>query len=114
MARGKGRAKYSAKLPEKMYSYFSSFQDPGAPSFNKFARSIGITVGDLERFRKHREFEEAWRECGEIRRDYLIDCALTKRHDSSFSKFIIQYEEDAEKLRDENDGISVTLEVIEK
>ncbi len=114
MAREKGRAKYSTALPEKMYSYFNSFQSPGAPSFNKFARSIGVTVGDLERFRKHREFEEAWRECGEIRRDYLIDCALTKRHDSSFSKFIIQYEEDAEGLSDENDGISVTLEVIEK
>jgi hypothetical protein len=64
----------------------------GAPSFTKFARSIGVTREDVETFREHKEFERAYRECNEIRRDYLIDNALTRRHDPSFVKFLLTTE----------------------
>ena len=94
-----------------MYSYFISYNEPtGAPSFSKFARRISVTLEDLESFRKHREFDAAWRECSEIRRDYLIDSALSKRMDASFTKFILS---DIENGKDTEDKIHFTLEVLE-
>ena len=76
-----------------MYLYFTGYSDSfGAPSFSKFARSIGVTLEDLQSFRRRREFDAAWRECSEIRRDYLIDMALGKRADASFTKFIYALE----------------------
>ena len=91
------------------------YDGAGAPSFSKFARSIRVTLSELESFRKHKKFDEAYRECGEIRRDYLIDCALSKRSDSSFTKFLLGAEfsmgEHQEQKCDE--VLRVTLEVVE-
>ncbi len=97
-----------------MYTYFHSYCDTGAPSFSKFARSIGITLDELEGLRRHKKFDEAYRECGEIRRDYLIDNALTKRHDPSFVKFLLISEFGmGENTAPDGDRVmSVTLEVI--
>ncbi len=113
MAREKKRCKYNKDLPKRMYAFFISYSDAGAPSFVKFARSVGATLDELEGFRIHKNFDRAWRECGEIRRDYLIDCALTKRHDSSFSKFLLGAEFDMQKEENTDSGnVAVTLEVL--
>ena len=109
------KIKYSNDMPRLLYTFFISYSDGGgAPSFEKFARSIGATLDDVLQFRKHREFERAYCECNEIRRDYLIDAALTRRYDSSFSKFLLSAEfgmgeKDKEK---EDSDLNVTLEVI--
>ena len=86
------KLKYDRELPRKMYSYFTGFQDTGAPSFDKFARLIGLTLEELLAYRRNKEFDRAFRECSEIRRDYLIDTALTKRNDPSFVKFLLTVE----------------------
>lgn len=96
-----------------MYLYFTGYSDAvGAPSFQKFARSIGATLAELESFRKRPSFERAYRECAEIRRDYLIDSALSKRFDSSFTRFLLSSEcgfsEDAE-----DKALTVMLEVVD-
>ena len=103
--------KYTGDLARRMYRYFSEYSEPvGVPSFGKFARSIGITLDELTAFRKKQKFERAWRECIEIRRDYLIDMALTKRFDSSFAKFLLSLELE----NDSADGeLAVSLEVVE-
>ncbi len=80
----------------RMYLYFISYEDRGAPCFGKFARSIGITHDELMKLRGHKRFDAAYRECCEIRRDYLIDRALDKRFDPSFVKFLISEEETSE------------------
>ena len=112
MNRKKGR--YTKDLPRKMYTYFRGYSDAGAPSFTKFAMSIGATLDDIEGYRKHTEFDRAYRECSEIRRDYLIDNGLTKRTDSSFTKFVLasEFRMGEEKAGDEDRNIEVTLEVI--
>lgn len=103
--------KYQKDLAKRMYLYFAGYSDPaGVPSFGKFARSIGVTLDELSGYRKHGKFDRAWRECSEIRRDYLIDMALTKRFDSSFSKFLLSLETE-EGGGEKN--IEVSLEVIE-
>lgn len=103
--------KYQKDLAKRMYLYFAGYSDPaGVPSFGKFARSIGVTLDELSSYRKHGKFDRAWRECSEIRRDYLIDMALTKRFDSSFSKFLLSLEPE-EGGGEKN--IEVSLEVIE-
>ena len=108
------RAKYSSDLPRKMYSYFLGYSEPGLPSFSKFARSVGMTLEELVAFRGRKKFDAAWRECIEIKRDYLIDTALSKRADASFAKFLYSLE------FQENDGdnsaneLNVLLEVLEK
>lgn len=89
MKKGK---KYEKGLPRQMYSYFISHTEAEPPSFEKFARSIGLTLAELQSYRAHREFDRAWSECNEIRRDYLIDRALTKRYDASFVKFLLAWE----------------------
>ena len=81
-----------------MYSFFRSFNDPsGAPSFAKFAQAIGATVADLTSFRRYGEFDRAFIECGEIRRDYLTDKALTKQFDASTVKLLLSEREEEEK-----------------
>ena len=104
--------KYRKDLAKKMYLYFANYSEPsGIPSFDKFARSIGATLDELSAFRKKGRFDRAWRECSEIRRDYLIDMALTKRFDASFAKFLLSL--DAECGDGEASALTVSLEVLE-
>ena len=110
----KNHSKYTADLPRKLYTFFLNYDGAGAPSFSKFARSIGVTLYDIEHYRRHGEFERAYQECSEIRRDYLIDNGLVKRFDSSFTKFLLNSEFGMgdSKISDEDKEIKVTLEVI--
>ncbi len=103
--------KYREDIARKMYLYFTGYNEPaGVPSFGKFARSIGTTFEELSSFRRRAKFDRAWRECIEIRRDYLIDMALAKRFDSSFAKFLLSLESEIEGT----DGkLDVSLEVVD-
>ena len=111
----KKKTKYTDDLPRKMYTFFKNYSDIGAPSFLKFAASVNMTLADLESFRKKDKFDRAYRECSEIRRDYLIDNGLTKRFDSSFTKFILnsEFRMGEEKISDEERNIQLTLEVVD-
>ena len=110
----KNHSKYTTDLPRRLYTFFLNYDSPGVPSFSKFARSIGATLSDVESFRKHGEFERAYQECSEIRRDYLIDNGLVKRFDSSFTKFLLtsEYGMGDSKASEEDKELKVTLEVI--
>ena len=96
-----------------MYSYFvNTVTDCSCvPSFSKFARSIGVTLESLEGYRKHGEFDRAWRDCIEIRRDYLTDCAVTRRYDPSFVKFLLGLELDTVSEGEEDKTLAVTVKV---
>lgn len=98
-----------------MYSFFVNYSDVGLPSFNKFARSIGTTSEEIEKFRRHGEFERAYQECSEIRRDYLIDNALAKRFDGTVTKFLLscEFKMDKDLDNDERGRLDVTVEVLE-
>ena len=98
-----------------MYSFFVSYSGIGAPSFTKFGVSAGLTLADIERFRRYDEFERAYRECSEIRRDYLIDNALAKKNDASLTKFLLSAEfgMGEEKPDEDASSLSVVLEVVE-
>ena len=110
----KRNTKYQSDFPHRLYLFFTSYKESfGAPSFSKFARSIGVTLEDVESFREHKKFDKAYRECTEIRRDYLIDNALSKKFDSSFTKFLLSEIEDDEKCG-ENSEIKLSLKVIEE
>ena len=102
--------KYGRDLPKLLYSSFLAMVNDGVPpSFSKFARSVGMTVLELETLRgKHPQLDRAWRECIEIRRDYLIDTALTRRYDPSFVKFLLTEEGAAESCAEEI-NVSVTV-----
>ena len=105
----KRRQKYTPDMAGRLYRYFIGYDDRGLPSIPKFARSVGLTVADVEDFRRHKRFEEAYRECMEIRRDYLIDQALERRFDPSLTKFLLQ-EDDVEV---EDKEMRLVLEVKE-
>lgn len=117
MTKGKAK-KYTSDMPRKLYSFFIGYSESvGAPSFSKFARSIGVTCSDLQAFRKHAEFERAYVECNEIRRDYLIDNALSKRFDGSLTKMLtlasylmyFSLEDAGEKLGEESEEYKEAL-----
>ena len=108
--KGKNKIKYGKELPRQMYCFFRGYSEVGAPSFIKFAASIGATLGDVEGWRVHGEFDRAYRECSEIRRDYLIDNALSRRNDPSFTKFLLSAEYGIED--DAPDDLTVKLEVV--
>ena len=109
------KRRYESDLPRRLYTYFLTYSEGGAPSFSKFARSIGATLEDIEGWRGHTEFERAYRECSEIRRDYLIDNALTKRFDGSVTKFLLscEFKMDKDLDDDEKNRLDVRLEVLE-
>ena len=107
----KHHSKYTSDIPRRLYTFFLNYDGPGVPSFSKFARSIGTTLEDLESYRTHGEFDRAWRDCIEIRRDYLTDCALTRRYDPSFVKFILGIELGEEDENDEDKSLAVTVKV---
>ena len=109
------KKEYTADMPARIYAFFRDFCEGGAPSFSKFARRCGVTLSELEVWRGNEDFDRACRECGEIRRDYLIDAALTKRHDSSFSKFLLTAEFGmGEDDRSGERQLDVTIEVIDR
>lgn len=107
----KKKPKYTTDLPRRIYTYFAAYSGQGAPSLSKFAREVGITVEDIRRFReRHREFDRAIAECNEIRRDYLIDNALTRRFDPSLVKYLLENE----RIRGgDEDSLDIRLEVVE-
>ncbi len=106
------KLKYSPDLARKMYCFFRGYDDSGAPSLVKFAASVGTTTEELERFRKHKEFDRAYRECCEIKRDYLIDRALSKRFDPTFVKFLLSSEDEKDAAQD-SDSLTLHLVVTE-
>jgi hypothetical protein len=110
----KNHSKYTSDLSRKIYTFFLNYEGAGAPSFSKFARSIGVTLTDVEEYRKHREFDRAYTECSEIRRDYLIDNGLVKRFDSSFTKFLLnsEYGMGESKASESDKELEVRIEVI--
>ena len=115
MTKGKAK-KYTSDMPRKLYSFFLGYSESlGAPSFSKFARSIGATYSEIQAFRKHAEFERAYEECNEIRRDYLIDNALSKRFDGSVTKFLLtaEFGMGEHKDNDADGSIDFTLEVLQ-
>ena len=106
------KAKYEKDYPRRLYTYFTSYDDQkSAPSFSKFARVLGVTLEELDSFRRHKEFNRAWQECNEIRRDYLIDLALSKRADGSFVKFLLSGDED--DVGEAGGGCEFTLTVVD-
>lgn len=109
---GKRLKKYRKELPRELYTYFISATET-VPSFSKFARSIGLTLEDLSSFREKGEFDKAWRDCIEIRRDYLIDAALAKRADPSFVKYLLSEEEAARGERSGSDELAVCISVVD-
>ncbi len=102
-------AKYEHELPKKMYLYFSEYSGAGAPSFSKFARQIGVTLRTLESFKKKKKFREAYEECSEIRRDYLIDRALSRSSDASMTKYLLDQEFNIKEETDEGLEIRLSL-----
>lgn len=91
------KVKYTPALAGKMYQFFTNYDDAqSAPSFDKFARSIGATRAHIESFKKHARFCAAWEECEQILRDYLIDRALTKKFDPTFVKYMLSSEDEVE------------------
>ena len=105
MKKNKG---YYRGIEKDMYLFFIGYDEMGAPSFSKFARRIGLTLAELESFRKKKLFNKAYAECSEISRDYLKDTALTKRHDPSFVKYLL----DTEESPGDTGDIKFTLEVV--
>lgn len=108
----KGKTAYTAELAGRMYRYFISYEDSGAPSFTKFARLTGLTTADIENFRSHKRFDRAYRECQKIRRDYLTDRALEKRFDPGFVKFLLSMDDENDRSED-SENILLSLEVKE-
>ena len=109
----KNHSKYTSDLPRKIYTFFLNYEGAGAPSFSKFARSIGVTLTDVEEYRKHREFDRAYTECSEIRRDYLIDHALCRQFDGSFVKFLLGEEGKCDEGNGDDGALEVVLTVVD-
>lgn len=95
-------------IEREMYLYFAGYSDSGAPSFVKFARKKGLTTAELLSLRGKKKFDRAYVECVQIRRDYLIDKALTKSFDGSLVKFLLDLEGDGA----ESEELRIRLEVL--
>lgn len=110
----KKKKEYTKDIPAKLYAFFRDYSESGAPSLSKFAVRCGVTLKELEEWRADAEFDRACAECAELRRDMLIDAALTKRHDASFTKFLLTAEFGmGESAKDADGRLEVSIEVVE-
>ena len=66
MKERKRKKAYSPELAGRMYKFFLTYDGVGAPSFSKFARSIGVSTEDLEGYRKKRNFDARMEACGDL------------------------------------------------
>ena len=112
MTNAKTKIKYTAELCDAMVKFFAEYDGVGAPSFGKFAAVIGVSLKVLEGFCRHKRFALAWRECAEIRREFLIDRALERRFDPSFVKFLLSKEWEDE-VTDDSPEFTLRVEVAE-
>ena len=44
------KAKNNADLRRRMYIYFRDYEGAGYPSISKFAKGVGLTVAELEKY----------------------------------------------------------------
>ena len=105
--------KYRKDMPKRLYSFFVTYHETNAfggvlPSLSKFARHIGVTMADIERFRRHSAFDRAVCECERIRRDMLTDMALMRKVDPSFAKFLLSESSEGEAAEE----LKVTVTVV--
>ena len=84
----------------------------GAPSFVSFADSIGVSISQIEKWRReHADFEKACEDASELLKQLLIDGALSGLVNVSAAKFILSSEfgmggKDAQKKEGTMAGIS--------
>ena len=95
-----------------MLQYFED--NTGAfPTFAEFARSVGVTVAQLYKWKQEEPaFAAVWEECLERQKSHLIRGALTKQYDPSMCKYLLS---EMFGLGEESRAgtFSVTVEVVE-
>ena len=108
------------ELKKQMLHYFrtagcaeSPFKED-LPSFVRFAHRVGTDMQTLRAKRnKSKSFDKAWIECEHILADRIVDGALHKRFDASFSKFLLSacfgYSDKKEETAGEEHSVSITL-----
>ena len=87
----KGAGKYKKKFIEEILLYFSAepTKDAEYPTFEGFAKKIGVTVRTMERWAAEKEdFGEAYERCRDVQKRFLIIGGLTERYNSAFAKFL--------------------------
>ena len=100
-------------MPRELYIFFKNYDEEGLPSFTKFAKMHGFTTEELVAFRRHKRFDEAFRECLLLRRDLLIDRALCRRFDGSVTKFLLSEDgAEADEIISEIGQIQFNLTVL--
>ena len=109
---------YRKKYCDDVMAHFSEMRKNkkgsivGAPSFVSFADSIGVSISQIEKWRReHADFEKACEDASELLKQLLIDGALSGLVNVSAAKFILSSEfgmgaKDAQKKAGTMAGIS--------
>ena len=103
----KGAGKYKRKFIDEMLLYFSAepTKDAEYPTFEGFAKRIGVTVRTLERWAAEKEdFGEAYERCRDVQKRFLIIGGLTERYNSAFAKFMCGVHGMTDKNSKSDDG----------
>ena len=87
---------YRKKYCDDVMAHFSEMRKNkkgnivGAPSFVSFADSIGVSISQIEKWRReHADFEKACEDAVEVLRQLLMDAALRGSVNVSAAKFIL-------------------------
>ncbi len=109
------------ELKKRMLHYFrtAGTADSGftedLPSFVRFAHREGIEMRALRTLcEKDRAFARVYEECEEILTDRIIDGALHKRLDASFSKFLLAARFGLSEKKAETEDGTFDLEIVLK
>ena len=115
----KGAGKYKRRFIDEMLLYFSAepTKDAEYPTFEGFAKRIGVTVRTLERWAAEKEdFGEAYERCRDVQKRFLIIGGLTERYNSAFAKFMCgvhgMTDKNTAKSEDDSGGNAGGLEVV--
>lgn len=87
---------YRKKYCDDVMAHFSEMRKNkkgsivGAPSFVSFADSIGVSISQIEKWRReHGDFDKACEDATELLRQLLMDAALSGLVNVSAAKFIL-------------------------
>jgi hypothetical protein len=118
-------SKYSTDIPGKMIEWFEKQTEETNryPTFERFARSIGVLHATMKNWAKNPEkyegFADAYATCKEIQASVLTENTLGKLYEPSFAKFVAtntlgMIDQSAVKVQgDADQPLKVNIEIVE-
>ena len=77
------------------------------PTFSRFAATMGVTLADLQEWRKNTRFDKAYKACEALQKSIAIENGMQGRYDTSFVKFFLSNECSEQTMASETFAVDI-------